>query len=188
MSDLAKRALAQSLVTLLQTTPVNRITVGDLTDMCGVSRSTFYYHYHDIYELVEQVAYARFGKVLGENRGKDSWPEGLRSLMEELKRDQAFIVNVYAGINHDKLRTYLVDTTEGLLYDVAHEELESQGVADGVLHEISRSYSYIFVETVMEWVEDGMRRSIDAIVDALSATLCGCFAHSLAQWKARGLA
>ena len=42
MSDLTKRALEQSLKNLLLKKPLNKITVADIADDCGINRMTFY--------------------------------------------------------------------------------------------------------------------------------------------------
>ena len=52
-SQLTKRALEESLKRLLLTKPLNKITIADITSDCGISRMTFYYHFQDIYDLVE---------------------------------------------------------------------------------------------------------------------------------------
>ena len=53
MSDLTKRALEQSLKNLLLQKPLHKITISDIADDCGINRMTFYYHFKDIYDLVE---------------------------------------------------------------------------------------------------------------------------------------
>ena len=53
MSQMTKRALAASLKNLLLQKPLNKITINDIAEDCGISRMTFYYHFKDIYDLVE---------------------------------------------------------------------------------------------------------------------------------------
>ena len=53
MANTTKLALEVSLKELLRTKPIDRITINDLTEHCGISRMTFYYHFKDIYDLVE---------------------------------------------------------------------------------------------------------------------------------------
>ena len=53
MSQMTKRALVASLKELMAEKPLDKITVTDLTEHCGVNRMTFYYHFKDIYDLVE---------------------------------------------------------------------------------------------------------------------------------------
>ena len=42
MSQVTKRALVESLKRLLLKKPLNKITVTDITEDCGISRMTFY--------------------------------------------------------------------------------------------------------------------------------------------------
>ena len=53
MSQITKRALEQSLKNLLREKPLSKITVTDITEDCGISRMAFYYHFKDIYALIE---------------------------------------------------------------------------------------------------------------------------------------
>lgn len=53
MSEVTKRALEQSLKNLLLKKPLAKITINDITEDCGINRMTFYYHFKDIYDLVE---------------------------------------------------------------------------------------------------------------------------------------
>ena len=48
MSVTTKRALAETFKKLLSKRGLNKITVKDIVEDCGVNRQTFYYHFHDI--------------------------------------------------------------------------------------------------------------------------------------------
>ena len=50
-----KQAIAESLKHHLLRKPITKITINDITEDCGISRMTFYYHFNDIYDLVEWV-------------------------------------------------------------------------------------------------------------------------------------
>ena len=54
-----KQAIAESLKHLLLRKPITKITINDITEDCGISRMTFYYHFNDIYDLVEWVCTRR---------------------------------------------------------------------------------------------------------------------------------
>jgi AcrR family transcriptional regulator len=45
MSNTTKRALENSLKQMLLKKPLDKITISDLTDDCGISRMAFYYHF-----------------------------------------------------------------------------------------------------------------------------------------------
>ena len=53
MSEITKRALATSLKKLLSQKELTKISIKDITDDCGIQRQTFYYHFADVYDLME---------------------------------------------------------------------------------------------------------------------------------------
>ena len=48
-----KQMIAQTLAGLLEHKSVDKITVKELVDTCGISRQGFYYHFQDIMEVIE---------------------------------------------------------------------------------------------------------------------------------------
>ena len=50
-----KKKLYNALIQLLQEKDLREITVRELTGLAGISRGTFYFHYADIYALMEQM-------------------------------------------------------------------------------------------------------------------------------------
>ena len=50
-----KRLLRQGLTELLKEKSIKKITVRELSDRVDINRGTFYLHYKDIYDLVEQI-------------------------------------------------------------------------------------------------------------------------------------
>ena len=53
MVNQTKQVLEESLKKLMLHKPLDKITIRDLTEDCGISRMAFYYHFKDIYDLVE---------------------------------------------------------------------------------------------------------------------------------------
>lgn len=50
-----KHVLKESLLTLLQDKPVNRITVKEVCQMAQLNRATFYAHYSDCFDLKDSI-------------------------------------------------------------------------------------------------------------------------------------
>ena len=68
-SNQTKRLLAQSLMDLMMTTPLEKISVNDIVDHAGVGRNTFYYHFEDKYDFGELVLPKRRDPVFGGTLG-----------------------------------------------------------------------------------------------------------------------
>ena len=90
MSQITKRALEASLKTLLTKQPLDKITITDITEDCGINRMTFYYHYKDIYDLVEWVCVEDAKRILGENKNYDTWQEGFLRIFEAVSESKTF--------------------------------------------------------------------------------------------------
>ena len=73
MSQVTKRALVASLKNQLLKKPLDKVTISDITDDCGISRNTFYYHFQDITALLEHILNADVERVLSQHLDMDSW-------------------------------------------------------------------------------------------------------------------
>ena len=73
MSQTTKRALEASLKKLLLQKPLNKITINDITEDCGVNRMTFYYHFKDIYDLVDWILVEDASKILEGRQSFETW-------------------------------------------------------------------------------------------------------------------
>lgn len=60
---MTKQRLYQALITLLQQKSLREITVRELTELAGISRGTFYFHYADIYALMDQMEAAQLARL-----------------------------------------------------------------------------------------------------------------------------
>ncbi len=55
MTSLTKKAIIASFMHLASKKPLEKITVRDIVDDCGINRNTFYYHFQDIYAVLEEI-------------------------------------------------------------------------------------------------------------------------------------
>ena len=98
MNQITKRALSQSLKKLLANKPLDKITVTDIVEDCGVNRQTFYYHFQDMADLVEWTCLEDADKALQDRKTYSTWQEGFLSIFNLMKEDQTFIMVKLAGI------------------------------------------------------------------------------------------
>lgn len=182
MSQITKHALETSLKKLLRSKPLDKITIQEITDDCGISRSAFYYHFKDIYDLVEWCALEDFSKALSNRKSTDSWQEGLRAIMQEVVDDREFISNIYHNANHDLIERYLSAQTEQLLFDVVQRASKGLTVTEQQKHYVAHFYQFGFVGMVVEWFRKGMKEDIDAFVERFGTMLNGSFRKALEQF------
>lgn len=99
MATNTKEALAAAMKKMLAVKPVDKITVKDLVEECGVNRQTFYYHFDDVYDLLEWVFEQDANRVLPSEIGTDIVEERLRECVHiyfhYLADNKSMVLNIY---------------------------------------------------------------------------------------------
>ena len=81
MTQFTSKAIEESFIRLLNERPLDKITIKDIVDDCGISRNTFYYHFQDITALLEHILNADVERVLSQHLDMDSWEDGFISCL-----------------------------------------------------------------------------------------------------------
>ena len=183
MSQVTKRALEQSLKNLLLKKPLTKITVGDITDDCGINRMTFYYHFKDIYDLVEWSCLEDAKRALDEKKTYDTWQQELLQIFKAVQENKPFILNVYRCVHREQVEKYLQPLVDQLLLNVINEEAAGITVRDEDKQFIAQVYSYMFIGLMLDWIKDDMREDPQQIVENLSKLIKGSVSVALSRFK-----
>ena len=183
MSQVTKRALEQSLKNLLLKKPLTKITINDIAEDCGINRMTFYYHFKDIYDLVEWACTEDARKALEEKKTYDTWQQGFLQIFEAVRENKPFIMNVYRCVHREQVEAYLKPLVDSLLMGVIREESVGMTVRDEDKSFIARIYSYIFIGVMLDWIKDDMKADPQEIVGRLAVLLKGSISDALSRFK-----
>lgn len=183
MSQITKRAIEASLKNLLLKKPFDKITINDIAEDCGISRMTFYYHFKDIYDLVEWACEEAAKKIL---EGKDdykTWTQGFLNLFEEVLKNKPFILTVYRSVGREQVENYLYKIVYDLLLNVVEEKAQGMTVRDEDKEFIADFYKYAFVGLMLDWVKNGMKEDPHKIVKKVEFLLSGSLSVSLERFR-----
>ena len=171
MPNATKAALEESLKRLLLKKPLDKITITDITTDCGISRMAFYYHFKDIYDLVEWSCVEDGMKALQGKKTYDSWTEGLTQIFEAVLENKPFIMNVYRNVDRERMERYLYHLTYDLIVGVVQEKSKDLDISGEDKKFIANFYKYGFVGIMLEWIQEGMKADIEELVNKMSLTL-----------------
>ena len=171
MPNATKAALEESLKRLLLKKPLDKITITDLTTDCGISRMAFYYHFKDIYDLVEWSCVEDGAKALQGKKTSESWTEGLTQIFEAVLENKPFIMNVYRNADRERMENYLYKLTYDLIAGVVEEKSKGLDLTEEDKKFIANFYKYGFVGIMIEWIQAGMKEDIEELVNKMSLTL-----------------
>ena len=152
-----KEAIEETFLALLDEKPYNKITVKDIVDRCGVNRNTFYYHFHDIPSLLEEILTDRIDALIQQHCRPGSLVECMSVTTEYFLKNKKAVMHLYKYIprdvfveNLDRLSLYLV------------EEYMANVTASMEIHQedrdlIVRFFKCMMVGVFLDWFESGMR-------------------------------
>ena len=122
MTNTTKLALEAALKKELLTKSLDKITINELAEDCGISRMAFYYHFKDIYDLVEWSCVEDGTKALQGKKTSESWTEWLTQIFEAVLENKPFIMNVYRNVDRERIENYLFKLTYDLIVGVVEEK------------------------------------------------------------------
>ena len=171
MPNTTKAALEESLKRLLLKKPLDKITITDITTDCGISRMAFYYHFKDIYDLVEWSCVEDGTKALQGKKTSESWTEGLTQIFEAVLENKPFIMNFYRNVDRERIENYLFKLTYDLIVGVVEEKSKGLNITEEDKKFIADFYKYGFVGIMLEWIREGMKENIEDLVRMMDLTL-----------------
>jgi len=173
MSQITKKALARSLKTLMKSSSLDKITVKDVALDCGVNRQTFYYHFRDIYHLIEWIFTMEAVGSIEEYKSYDTWQTGFLIIFNYVKENLSFCTNCFNSMGRNILERFLFDMTFDLLIGVVNEVVQGRDVAEKDRKFIARFYSHAFIGIVSQWITEGARDNPEEIISDINRLIEG---------------
>lgn len=184
MANTTKQALEASLKHLLVKKPLDKITIHDITADCGISRMAFYYHFKDIYDLIEWTCIEDATRALQGKKTYATWQEGLLQIFEAVLENKPFVLNAYRCISRDQMERFLYKLTYGLIRGVVDEQSREAAVTEEDKVFIAEFYKYSFVGILLDWIRQGMTADYQEIVRRISLTMQGNIGNSIRNFAA----
>ena len=185
-SQLTKRALEESLKRLLLEKPLSKITIADITNDCGISRMTFYYHFQDIYDLVEWSCAEDAARAIAGNKTADTWQTGLLDTFLSLRENKPFITSIYHDMSREQVERFLVPVVSDLVKDVVDEHAAHRHVHDQDRDFIARFFAHALIGTVLDWIARDMRDDPRHLVQRVATVSDGAIETALDRLEVPG--
>lgn len=104
MSQPTQKAIVETTIRLVEQKTIKKITVRDIVEACGITRNTFYYYFHDIYEVLELALAAGFERIGEES---ESFEKFLGASFAFCFEYQKVLYNLYHSVGYEPLADYL---------------------------------------------------------------------------------
>ena len=151
-----KHAIVATFWQLLEEKTYNKITVQDIVDRCHVNRNTFYYHFADIYDLLDYMFRNEYEYVIGSIKSYSDLREGITLVIKEASKYKNLIINIYNSINREQLEKYLYSVNAKLFKGYINETHDLDNLSQDDLFIVEAYFKCGIVGLVLNWIERGM--------------------------------
>ena len=166
MPTIKKQMLADKLEELLEHKSVDKITVKELVDACGISRQGFYYHFQDIMEVIEWSIARALQNAVEISLAAATPQEAVKDVILSMRENRKMIRHLMSSQRRPEVERLLVQTVRIYLAQMFQAKAKGLSIAPGDLEAAIHFYSHGLVGMLVEHLEE-----TDA--DRLAKQICG---------------
>ena len=101
MANFTKQAIETAFLQLLNEKPLNKISVRDIVEKCGINRNSFYYHFQDIPSLIAEIITAYTDRLIEEYPTISTLDECCEMAFRYALQNRSAVMHIYHSVNRD---------------------------------------------------------------------------------------
>lgn len=162
LKNQTKLLFAEELEQMLKTMPMDKIRVVELCKRCGTIPQTFYYYFHDKYELVAWIFLFDFSKVYGDKKPEYS-VTSIEQSLDQMNQRRLFYQGAFTEYSQNSIDQYTQKFNVKTAI-IAVESYFKRAISKQQLLAI-KYHSYGSMGLFKEWLADDTVVTIEDLAD-----------------------
>lgn len=180
MANYTTKAILDHFEEMLVEMPFNKITVSSLVERCGISSNTFYYHFRDIFDLLEAWLSSKEDKyVVCADEDLADWPELVSRIMKLMQNNSRLVYHIAEAIPRERLENYVFGKVQDQFYAVAKKRVKGTVVSDDFIKGLGEFYCCTVYGYVQKFLWDHMEADVEESVERLKKIFYGITADMI---------
>ena len=162
-----RMALRESLMELMKTKPISAISIKEICANADISRSSFYNHYSDQYDLLQKTEGETIAFIDNIHTKYSFYKKGTRESLQMMEEVLQYIADNSKSI-------YVLFSENGdinfqrKIFSSMYQKNVMKSLTDKLPDEQTRQYYYLFIVTgslgiIYHWIKNGMDKSINEL-------------------------
>ena len=170
MAKLTEKAMMAAFLKLLENRSMDKITVKDIIEEVGVNRNTFYYHFEDIYDLIDSIFHEEMKSVASEVSEDSTFESIMERSAQILLDNRAAVRHIYESKSRDVIYKYLDKVTNMFIYILVKRKAEGTDISEEGIKFITYYYSSATISHTLKWIERGMPEYNDDLIRVMATS------------------
>lgn len=171
--EVTRQAICGALKQLMAQKPLERITVAEIMDSCGMRRQHFYYYFTDIYDLLRWAFENEALELARCQVDRQGWQEGFLRLFRYIAENRDICLCALDSLGHEYLKGIFETDTKSIVRSAVRQmALENGFPEDAEREELTTRFLTIAAGGVLEgWLRgeltqtpEELTRQVDEIV------------------------
>lgn len=175
-----KQAIAEALISMLEEKSLDKITVKDLVEGCGICRQTFYYHFQDLMDVIEWTITRTMQRTLKESLAAEDAQGALMAFVASAVEGRDLIQKLLASQRRAQVERIMVQSFRSYLQEMTRRRLSDLVLSPADQAMLLDFYSFGIVGLLLEHSQ-GRHVDVDALVSRMYRLLSGQIAGFLFQ-------
>lgn len=185
MAQYTQRAIIETFEKMLTEMPFDKITVSALVRRCEISSNTFYYHYRDIYDLLDVWLRGELSVYADGKPPYDDWRLATKDFLRDCVEHSTVIYHIFNSISRDRMERFVFTLGEDVFYRYVCQRAAAYEVPEARLREMADVCRYSFAGLFLRFLWGRMKEDIDSLVNGYGEVLDGLVAGTASKYPRR---
>ena len=167
MANFTEQAIIDTFEEMLSEMPFDRITVTALARRCGISPNTFYYHFDDIYDLLDHWLLQRrefFKKSAAAMPSRKDW---MKYVLTTCRDRKELVYHLMGSLSRERIEQFFFGSAENIVLELIRKEAEGTDIPEDRIRTVSQFVCYSTLGFLLRFLWLRMRVDIDREVDSI---------------------
>lgn len=161
-----EKLIMNSFLSLLEKKPYNKITVKDIVEDCQVNRNTFYYHFHDIPDVLEKYLKEDLDRIIHQQNNFNHPLDCLVQIAQLLEERKTIFLNIYHSMDRTLSINFLNNLTFYFVNEYAKKVDSSLNTKDKEI--LIRFYKCALAGVLIDWIDHELNYDLISSCQRLS--------------------
>ncbi|MBQ9098714.1 MAG: TetR family transcriptional regulator [Clostridia bacterium] len=171
MPSFTKKAIVESFLRLAGKKALEKITVRDIVDDCGINRNTFYYYFQDIYAVLEELCHHLMGRLPTDKSLAETVETYFRLIAEFNANHPKAVRGLLASLGHGGLERYFAADFDRMITDCLLRGKRSEPLPDGLTAHLTVFIRHAVFGYCFDYLRCDRPEALDTAVSDLIAIL-----------------
>lgn len=166
MANHTQTLILKTFENMLERMPMEKITVTALIKECNIGRNTFYYHYEDIYALLNDAIMNFFGPY-GKALEDENWREPLKALLYACRDNKKKFYHIYNSLSRGHLEQLVFNRTDSSISTYIQKLAGTKNADPERIEVITNIVEYSVYGYIIHFFWNDMKDDIEESIDKL---------------------